>query len=73
MTAARKDTRPRKKLDWPQVREIRALAASQCLHCGRPLTGVELARQFSVSAVMVHKVLTNKSWRIEDDPLYGGA
>jgi len=56
------------KLDWQKVRDIRRRSAEICPGCGETLTNVQLARQFGISTAMVHKILKNKSWRIESDP-----
>lgn len=52
--------RPRNKLDWPQVREIRRRYAE-----GE--TGPALAEAFGVTHVAVHFIVTGAHWR--NDPL----
>lgn len=52
--------RPRNKIDWPEVREIRRRYAD-----GE--TGAALSKVFGISAVAVHFIVTGANWR--NDPL----
>jgi hypothetical protein len=69
-TLGNEESRWGSKLDWEKVREIRRVSSLACRGCGEPPTNVQLARKFGISPPMVHKILTNKSWRIENDPAH---
>lgn len=56
------------KLTWPVVREIRAKAKIVCETCGRTPTYKELGALYGVSAVMIFKIVRQKSWHPHHDP-----